>query len=54
MCRVSLKMHMLQDDNDISDIAKQQYTRKYYMTIADPIIGAVLGDIDYGKIRTQR
>ena len=54
MSRISLKMHMLQDDDDISDIAKQQYTRKYYMTIADPIIGAVLGDIDYGKIRTQR
>lgn len=52
--RIESKIDTIQSSDDLTEKEKRLFVRRAYATIVDPIIAAVLKDVNYGKTRTQR
>lgn len=54
IARIEEKFDNIQSADDLTEKEKRLFVRRMYATVADPIIAAVLRDMNYEKTKTQR
>jgi len=52
--RLESKIDSIQSADDLTEKEKRLFVRRLYATVVDPIVAAVLKDMNYGKFKTQR